>query len=265
MHQEALCRAQTLALALGVCYSNCMVSTGSDYNFAAVIDEFFVLKQISGKHGELVKSLVRERASTLLGHPDVRYMPAFKILDMLAALVNLAAAVADAPQLRPNELRALMRESLSDTAPLIHHFMLEAALERVRYEPLMLMPNPLDEASERERVLQLRWAAMRAAHQEKAALPESWVDAIDTAVEHVLAAKEFRHFRQGPLLQFIAEMLAAARKLHVQKATLEELVAALSDHGALWKRYALKTSRFTERAAAPLPPFPAIISTHSIH
>ncbi|MES2983923.1 MAG: hypothetical protein V4735_01900 [Pseudomonadota bacterium] len=241
-----------------------MVSTGSDYNFTAVIDDFFALKHVSGTHGDALKAMVRARASTLLAHPDVRYMPAFKILDLLAALVNLAAAVAQAPQLRANEARALLRESLSDTAPLIHHFMLEAALERVRYEPLMLATRS-DAASERETLLQLRWAAMRAAHQEKATLPDAWMDSIDSAVERVLAAHTFRHFRQGPLLQFFAEMLSLGRKLHQQHAPLDQLTAALSEHGALWKRYALKTSRFTEHPPLPAPTTYPLVPSHSIH
>ena len=129
--------------------------------------------------------------------------------------------------------------------------MLEAALERARYEPLMLHLQH-DHTTEREIILQLRWAAMRAAHQEKVSLPESWIDAIDTAVENALLSEDFRRFRQGPLLQLFAEMLGAARKLHKQGESVQALEAALSEHGALWRRYALKTARYIEKA--PIKP-----------
>jgi hypothetical protein len=178
-------------------------------------------------------------------------MPAFKILDMLAAMVNIAAAVAEASQLRPAEAQALLRESLSDTSPLVRQFMLEAALERARYEPLMLIKPVADKTSERDRLLQLRWAAMRAAHQEKAKLPDDWMDAVDTAVEHALHAKDFRQFRQGPLLQLFAEMLAKARALHQGGESLRMLISCLHEDGALWRRYALKTARYIEHGKSP--------------
>lgn len=224
-----------------------MVSTGAEYNFASVIDGFFALKKFESRNSAMVQSLVRQRAITLLAHPDVRYMPAFKILDMLASLVNIAVAVADAPQLRPNEAQLLIRESLADSAPLVNHFMLEAALERARYEPMMLAEPVTDAASERLLLLQQRWAAMRAAHQEKFALPDTWLEVIDHAVDTALAAPDFEHFRQGPLLQLFSDMLAAARKLHQQDGTLATLKNTVREGGTLWKRYALKSARYEEK------------------
>lgn len=241
-----------------------MVDTASEYNFANVIDDFFATRTIEGRNAALITSTIRNRALVLLAHPDVRYMPAFKILDLLAALVNIAAAVADAPQLRPNEIQALLRESLSDTAPLVQQFLLDAALERARYEPLMLSPQS-DRAAERELILQRRWAAMRAAHQEKAHLPDSWIDVIDNTVERALAAEEFRQFRQGPLLQLFAEMLATARKLQQQNQPLKALESALSEHAPLWRRYALKAIRYGEKKRST-PPLQALQPpTHRLH
>lgn len=241
-----------------------MVSTASTYDFTAIIDGFFSRKKIRGPHSALITASVRERAMTLLSHDDVRYMPAFKILDMLAALVNIASAIMDAPQLRPNEVKALLRESFSDGTPLIRQFMLEAALERARYEPLMLATPASETTAERDIILHRRWAAMRAAHQEKAQLPDDWMDAVDTAVEHAMAVKDFQRFRQGPLLQMFAEMLAIARKLHHQRETLEALEFAISDSGALWRRYALKTARFSEKTAKPSD-IKSIQPPHTIH
>ncbi len=240
-----------------------MVSTVATYDFSTVIDGFFASKKIRGAHSGLITATIRERALNLLSHDDVRYMPAFKILDMLAALVNMGVAISDAPQLRPIEVRALLRESLSDGTPLVRQFMLEAALERARYEPLMIPETP-SAATERDIILQRRWAAMRAAHLEKAQLPDDWMDAIDSAVEHALTAKEFHRFRQGPLLQLFAEMLSLARKLNQQRAPLITLVDALAPTGALWRRYALKSARFNEKAAAPIE-ISRMHPPHTIH
>lgn len=229
-----------------------MVSNATAYDFATVIDGFFASKNIGGSHSRLITSTIRERALNLLSHQDVRYMPAFKILDMLAALVNIGAAISDAPQLRPAEINALLRESLADTTPLVRQFMLEAALERARYEPLMMLETMGDDLTKRDLMLQRRWAAMRATHQEKAKLPEAWMDAIDTAVELALVSDDFRRFRQGPLLQLFAEMLSLGRTLYQQQQPLMTLVDALSEHGALWRRYALKSARFSEKTPVPL-------------
>ena len=240
-----------------------MVSTASAYDFSTVIDGFFEQKKIRGPHSALVTATIRERALNLLSHEDVRYMPAFKILDMLAALVTIGVAIADATQLRPAEVRALLRESLSDGTALIRQFMLEAALERARYEPLMLPSTPSN-ASERDIILQRRWAAMRAAHQEKSQLPDDWMDTIDSAVDHALASKDFQNFRHGPLLQLFAEMLSTARKLHHQRAPLVTLIDALAQRGPLWRRYALKSARFSEKAPPPVE-ITRIQPPHTIH
>ena len=242
-----------------------MVDTASKYDFSAIIDGFFLRQKLRGPHSAIITSTVRGRALDLLSHPDVRYMPAFKILDMIAALVNIASAIVEASQLRTNEVKALLRESLSDTTPLIRQFMLEAALERARYEPLMLSDMLHETISERELILQRRWAAMRAAHQEKAQLPDEWMDSIDTAIERAMVAADFRHFRQGPLLQMFAEMLATARKLHQQGEPLNTLDSALSSTGALWRRYALKHARFKEPKAKTTDIKAIQPPSHTIH
>lgn len=229
-----------------------MVSQASAYDFATVIDGFFAQKKLGGANAALITTTVRRRALELLERPDVRYMPVFKVLDLLAAFVNIATAVADAPQLRPAEVQALLRESLSDGTGLIRHFMLEAALERARYEPLMLHDTGLEADGIREQMLERRWAAMRATHQEWADLPEAWLEILDQAVERALEAEEFREFRQGPLLQLFAEMLSLARGMHQQGAKPEQLALALDETGILWRRYALKSERYREREPQPL-------------
>ena len=243
-----------------------MVDTVAQFPFTSVIDDFFALKKFNSRHAQLLRDIVRTRSSELLSHPDARYMPAFKILDLLACFVNQALAVAEAPQLNVAEAKALMREALADSTPLIRQFMLDAALERARYEPIMLVPAPSDDDL-RLTLLNQRWAAMRAAHQERAQLPEAWMDVIDTAVETVIAAPEFQHFRHGPLLQYFSEMLAEARVLYHPDAPVESLAHALRVGGTLWKSYALKSKRYQEKRGSrssvclntmPLPGLPTI-------
>lgn len=241
-----------------------MVSTASSYDFSAIIDGFFTSKKIRGPHAALITSTVRARALALLSHADVRYMPAFKLLDMIAALVNIGVAISEASQLRPQELKALLRESLSDDTKLIRQFMLEAALERARYEPLMLLEQAESARAERELILQRRWAAMRAAHQENTNLPDDWMEALDQAVERAITADVFLSFRHGPLLQMFAEMLALARKLQQNGDTLSKLIPALSEEGAIWKRYALKSARYREKGIAA-PDLKTIQPPHTIH
>ena len=241
-----------------------MVSNVSAYDFSAVMDGLLARQKIRGPHAASILSSTRERALSLLSLPDARYMPAFKILDMLSAMVAIAGAIAQATQLRAIEVRALLRESLGDDTKLVRQFMLEAALERARYEPLMLDTRAEDAKAERELMLGRRWAAMRAAHQEKASLPEAWMDTVDSAVERALAADDFQRFRQGPLLQLFAEMLGLARKLHQQGEPLATLSTALSKGGVLWRRYALKSARYLEATvtAVTIGDMPA---PHTIH
>lgn len=243
-----------------------MVTTASSYDFGAMVDAFFTSRPLTGPHAALILTTIRSRALALLEKPDMRYMPTFKVLDLLATLSDIARAMDDAPQLRPSEVQALLRESLADTAPLARQFMLDAALERVRYEPLMLLDAHFEDGtSERERILERRWAAMRAEHQERAPLPDAWIERIDEAVDAVLNAEQFSRFRQGPLLQLFAEMLELARTHFNRREPLAALEYALSENGKLWRRYALKSARYEEKPLAPLSLYHMPPASHHLH
>lgn len=241
-----------------------MVSSAYAYDFSAIIDGLLARKKIQGPHANVILSTTRERGLNLLSLPDARYMPAFKILDMLAAMVAIAAAINNATQLRTNEVHALLRESFSDDTKLMRHFMLEAALERARYEPLMLEVKVTNPRAERSMILERRWQAMRTAHHEKVALPNAWMDIIDAAVNRALTAEIFLDFRSGPLLQMLAEMLALARKMQQQNESLASLEKALSPRGDLWRRYALKTIRYREPASVATD-VAKLQAPHTIH
>lgn len=254
-----------------------MVALSEQYNFASVIDEFIALKSFPLPHGDFLRERMRKRALDILAHPDIRYMPAFKLLDMLAEMVNTAAEIAAEPQLRRNEAQALLDSHISDTAPLIAHFILEAALERARYEPMILEAAGADALAYRNLMLSKRWQAMLAAHQAHAPLPEEWSQTVSNAVLQVISAPVFGEYRVGPLLQFFAEMLATARQLHETAAPLAQLGDHIGEQSALWKRYALKNARYREHASSDphdghrdlpmqsrIPPIP-LPGKHSLH
>jgi hypothetical protein len=229
-----------------------MVTQHSAYDFSAILDGLLARRKIQGPHAAMIIATTRERCADLLSQPDIRYMPAFKILDLLGAMIEIAAAITQATQLRPNEVHALLRESFCDDTALMRQFMLEAALERARYEPIMLEPHAQNPEHTRSALLARRWLAMRTAHQEKFALPDAWLKAVDAAAYQAITAADFADYRLGPLLQMLAEMLAQSRKTYEQDGTITSLMEALSPRGAIWRRYALKAKRYGQ--AAPQTP-----------
>lgn len=244
-----------------------MVALSEQYNFSSVIDEFTSLKSFPLPHGDFLRDRMRRRALEILARPDIRYMPAFKLLDVVAVMVNTAADIAAESQLRRNEAQALLDSHISDTAPLVVDFMLEAALERARYEPMMLEADDADALAYRNLLLGKRWQAMLTAHQAHAPLPPEWTQTIGDAVISVISAPAFADYRIGPLLQFFAEMLAIARQLHETAAPLAQLCEHIGEQSALWKRYALKNARFRDlpsstQTRVPSIPLPA---KHSLH
>ena len=223
-----------------------MVALSEQYNFASVIDEFIALKSFPLPHGDFLRERMRRRALDILAHPDIRYMPAFKLLDLLAEMVNTAAEISSESQLRRNEAQALLDAHTSTAAPLVVSFMLEAALERARYEPMVVEASGADALAYRNLTLDKRWQAMLAAHQAHSPLPDDWATMVSEHVGQVIHASIFSDYRVGPLLQLFAEMLATARQLHETAAPLSQLHDHIGEHGALWKRYALKNARFRE-------------------
>lgn len=226
-----------------------MVALSEQYNFASVIDEFVALKPFTGPHGDFLRERMRHRALEILSHQDIRYMPAFKLLDLVAEMVNTASAIAEEPQLRRNEAQALLDSHISNNAPLIAQFILEAALERARYEPMMLEANDADALAYRNLTLTKRWQAMLAAHQAHSKLPVEWSQAVSAQVALAIASPTFAEYRVGPLLQFFAEMLATARQFHETLTPLDQLAAHIGEQSPLWKRYALKATRYREHAS----------------
>ncbi len=114
---------------------------------------------------------------------------------------------------------------------------------------MMVAGDPQQEIPHRDLALRKRWQAMLATHRELEPLPEDWEPVLTSAVESVITAEQFHSFRQGPLLQLFAEMLSVARHLQLEHASLTALTLAIGPTASLWKRYALKATRYTEKTA----------------
>ncbi|MFZ4124957.1 MAG: hypothetical protein ACOYJ2_02645 [Rickettsiales bacterium] len=216
------------------------------YDFETLLAHFFELHPLHGPHRKKLAELVRKHAHGILEHPDVKYMPAFKVMDLISEMVNHAADIDAEKQLREIEAVKCLEAEFATNAPLLRSFVLEAALERARYEPLMLIGEFDDATAHRASLLDRRWRAMREAHTHVHSLPEAWLHALDSAVTLVISAPTFREYRVGPLLQMFAEMLQYARQLHEHHMPIESLTAHINEKSALWKRYKLKAKRFRE-------------------
>lgn len=246
-----------------------MVTISNPYHFTSVVDEFLALKEFPAPNGPALRQRLRDRTLAILAHPDIRYMPAFKILDIVAELVNTAADIAAEPQLRQNEAFALLDAHSSDQSPLIRQCLLDAALERARYEPMMLLDaEDSDALAYRNLILSKRWHAMLAVHQSLITLPPEWVHQVSSMVEQAIHDPAFARYRTGPLLQLFAEMLQQARQLHESHATLGTLQEHISPQSALWRSYVLKAARYQQKSAEPTPgrvPTTPLPGRHAIH
>jgi len=188
---------------------------------------------------------LQQRVTDLLNDSDSAYLPSFKCMDFVATCANIATSIAAEPQLRPQEALGLLKSMLTDDTEIVRRFRLEAALERARYEPMMLHETELaDAVSHRHAMLQKRWHAMREAQQKLYAIGEAYLREVDQAVTLVLESDAFRDYRMGPLMQFFAEMLHTARLASYQAHPPSILAELLHPSGRLWRSYALKSRRF---------------------
>lgn len=253
-----------------------MVDTLRQHDLTSLVEGLLTTKAFPEPHGPMLLGLVRARCQALLEKHDMQYMPAFKILDLVAELVNSASEIAHEPHLRAHEARALWQSHASDHAPLVQEFLLEASIERARYEPLMVEAGTLDALSYRNLILTRRWAAMLAAQQTLHPLPESWIAVAQSAVDAVIAAEAFHTYRVGPLLQYFAEILQIARDLHHSHSECSEMAELAGPGSTLWKRYALKSARFQQQSnpgqntLSALPPqrrvwMPPLPDRHAVH
>ncbi len=236
------------------------------YDYSAVLASFFEAAGDLPEHTLPLKPLVESAARRALGHPDAAFMPAFKVLDMLSGLVNHCVDIAREPHLRLPEAKAMLQQLIADDAPLLAHFYREAALERVRYEPVMLPTRYTSAREKRDATLHVRLNRMCDIYANKL-LDAEHITLVKQAAGNAIASEDFATYRAGPMCQLFAEMLQLATT-----TDSSSLPALLAPQSRMWKSFRLKSQRDSadendplitgdspERIDSPLP------ITHHLH
>ena len=199
---------------------------------------------------------LRKAAREILVHPDMNYVPGYKITELMADMVNVAASIAAEGWLSQAEAQQQLDSMLGTDSAVIRSFLSAAAMERARYEPVMLAERYHSPLAERNAILSLRLKRMLAARQTYDPLPQSYVRAVRMAGHRAIHADCFRIYRIGPMLQFFDDMIKQADQ--VAQTTYDEFagLAIISDllreEGRLWKLYRHKAPRFSAKAGDPL-------------
>lgn len=197
-----------------------------------------------------------DAAKRIMSQSDLHFVPGHKVTELMADLVNIAAAVSCEGWLDEQQARANFDELTGLSSPLVKTFQSEALMEKARYEPIMLAEQFKSPRAERNAILRMRLKRMLAARQYYDPLPSSFIRAIRSAAERALQAECFAAYRPGPMLQFFDEMVRYADQIFDQ--TFDELhgVAvlheALCENGRLWKTFKHKAPRFRAKFGDPL-------------
>lgn len=219
------------------------------YDYPAVLASFFeVAADVPAERLMPLREMVESAARRALSHPDIVYMPAFKVLDFLSDLVELAISIASEPHLRSPEAKAMLNQLLTDNAPAFAELYREAALERVRYEPVMLTEQYDSPLAKRNAVLAIRLARMLAIYEASGLIPPSHLSSVRCMAELAMQSPDFSTYRAGPFCQFFAELLLEA----LRTESPSDLDAAIGPHSRAWKSFRLKSQRFSADAGDPL-------------
>lgn len=199
---------------------------------------------------------LRQAARAVMNHPDMNYVPGYKITELMADMVNIAASITAEGWLGAAEAQKQLEHMVGMDSPLIRSFMSDAGMERARYEPVMLAERYQSPVAERNAILTLRLKRMLAARQSYDPLPQSFVRAVRMAGHRAIHADCFKIYRIGPMLQFFDDMIKQADQ--VAQTTYDEFagLAIISDllreESRLWKLYRHKAPRFSAKAGDPL-------------
>lgn len=226
-------------------------------DFLEILDSFY--DQLT-EAGALLFSGCHEAtcdaAKRIMKSTNLHYVPGHKITELMADLVNIAAAVSSEGWLHEDQARSNFDELTSASSPVVMTFQAEALMEKARYEPMMLREQQASPLAERNAILRLRLKRMLDARQYYDPLPSSYLRAIRGAAERALSAECFASYRPGPLLQLFDDMIRHADQINEQ--TFDELhgISTLHDtlreNGRLWKLYRHKAPRFRAPAGDPL-------------
>jgi hypothetical protein len=226
-------------------------------DFLDILDGFY--EQLSESGAVLFPGCydrMRAAARRITGYVDLHYLPGVKVTQLMADLVNVVAGIAAEGWLSAAESEAQFETMTAKESPLVQTFIMEAEMERARYEPVMLgdaFETPLEE---RNAILAQRFKRMLVARQACFPLPEDYIACLQRAGERIQHAECFARYRPGPLLQLYDDMIAVADDVASHEWDLAQGVAmieeALADDAALWKRYRHKAPRFAARPGDPL-------------
>ena len=211
-----------------------------------------------------MKSMVSEHIRSFADLPEAAYVPSHKWFEFISGCVGHAVSIAQETQLRPHEARAMLQQVIGHNAPLSRQFRLDAAMERARYEPMMLSHASLDQNTKRTALLIKRWNAMRAVQQEHAPLSSEALAIVQINVERAIHEDAFANYRVGPMLQFFAEMLTQASS-YDDEHELSLLESKIGPTSAIWRRFALKSARFTDSALPQPPTWPQHVFHSKLH
>lgn len=220
----------------------------SAYNYQSVLDSFFDASDISSDAVAHLKPLAESCARMALLNPDVTYMPAFKVLDFLSSIVKYTLSIASEPHLRHQEAYAMLSQLLKPDSALCQHFIFEAALERIRYEPVMLVHKFPSALEKRNAALMVRLTRMVALYDAAPDFSDHMHHAIMDYASQAIASSDFAAYRAGPMCQLFAEMLQTIEASGNQES-YENL---LGPNSTLWRRFRLKSQRFSANPNDPL-------------
>lgn len=218
------------------------------YDYHSVLASFFDASDLAPEKIAPFKSMAESAAHGAMQNPDIVYMPGFKVLDFLSSIVTQTVNIAAEPHLRIEEARAMLSQLIRADAPLRLRFAREAALERVRYEPVMLLhryPNALEQ---RNATLAHRLSKMVGLYADTPHFSSTQHSAVMHFACMAIESSDFATYRAGPMCQFFAEMLQLV-ETDALRTNFDDIIGPQS---ILWRRFRLKSHRFSADACDPL-------------
>lgn len=225
-------------------------------DFLEILDAFIEQHLETAPLFQGFEGILREAARAAVSEKGMRFMPGFKITNLMADMVNLAATISCEGWLSEAEAAKQLQALLDKNARLRRQFRQEVRLEGARYEPIMLSDDHATPLEQRNAMLRKKYARMVDARQSELPLPHSFIDEVMEAAERAIEAECFEVYREGAMLQFFAEMLQAAD--NVLEASFDELQGVsmleemLKPCGRIWRSFKMKASRFKAPAGDPL-------------
>lgn len=195
-------------------------------------------------------------AKRIMSATDLHFVPGYKITELMADLVNIAAGISSEGWLNEEQAAASFHELTASNSALVKSFIADARMEKARYEPIMLAQRYESPRAERNAILRMRLKRMLDARQSYQPLPTSFLRAIRSGADRILQAECFADYRPGPLMQMFADMIQMADRVADDVFDELEGMSALHslyrEEGRFWKLYRGKAPRFRAKPGDPL-------------